>query len=419
MDNISHSMVGLAVGELVQRSLAAEANPQQQQLRRRLLLVSAFAASNFPDLDLLLTPLLPHPLGYLLHHRGHTHTLLWLLPQLLLLGGAIWLLWPSARRLLRTSKAARSGLALTGVLGLSLHLAMDYLNSYGLHPFHPIDSRWYYGDSIFIVEPLFWVMFGVPMALSVQRRWIRVALIAMLLALPIGFSARGLLAPSAVLALGAVAFALIRCGRRDGRQGRSALIVAFGVCAAFILVQSTASTRARQQVAAALVDTAGYRMLDAAMTPFPTHPLCWAYASIEINEAAGRYRLRRGILSLAPRILSVAACPAGFAERAFEPSTEAPRDLPASDAMVQVFEQTANLSELRTLAHTSCHFQAWLRFARVPLLVGSEASDVRYGSLQRANFTTMHLDRVAGQACPPALPQWDYPRADLLQQAHR
>jgi sec-independent protein translocase protein TatC len=42
-------------------------------------------AGNFPDLDLVLTPLLPAPLGYLLHHRGHTHTVLYALPQMLLL----------------------------------------------------------------------------------------------------------------------------------------------------------------------------------------------------------------------------------------------------------------------------------------------------------------------------------------------
>jgi membrane-bound metal-dependent hydrolase YbcI (DUF457 family) len=37
-------------------------------------------------------------------------------------------------------------------LGLLLHLGMDYLNVYGVHPFHPFDSRWRYGDMIFIVE---------------------------------------------------------------------------------------------------------------------------------------------------------------------------------------------------------------------------------------------------------------------------
>jgi len=66
---------------------------------------------------------------------------------------AIWLLWPAARKLLHTSGAARLGLFATTVLGLILHLSMDAMNVYGVHPFAPFDPRWFYGDMIFIVEP--------------------------------------------------------------------------------------------------------------------------------------------------------------------------------------------------------------------------------------------------------------------------
>src|ERR1700736_5319599 len=99
MDNLSHSVVGLAVGEFVHRRLAA-ADPESQRLRRHLLLASGWIASNSPDLDIILTPRLPPPLGYLLHHRGHSHTIAYALPQALLIGALIWLFWPSARRLL-------------------------------------------------------------------------------------------------------------------------------------------------------------------------------------------------------------------------------------------------------------------------------------------------------------------------------
>lgn len=155
MDNLTHSLAGLALGELTHRLLPVEADPQRASTRRRLLLVSAAVASNFPDLDLVLTGLAPEPLGYLLHHRGHTHTLLYALPQALLMLAAIWLLWPAARHLLRTNGAARLGLAATTVLGLLLHLGMDAMNVYGVHPFAPFDPRWFYGDMVFIVEPVF------------------------------------------------------------------------------------------------------------------------------------------------------------------------------------------------------------------------------------------------------------------------
>lgn len=91
MDNLSHSVVGLAAGELT----------------HRLLLLACWLSSNFPGFDLLFTHLPLSPLGYLLHHRGHTHTLLHALPQALLIWGLISALWPAACMLLKESGSAR------------------------------------------------------------------------------------------------------------------------------------------------------------------------------------------------------------------------------------------------------------------------------------------------------------------------
>jgi inner membrane protein len=103
MDNLTHSVVGLGIGALIDRSVPPEATPDAQRVRARMLLTIGCLASNFPDLDLVLTKVLEAPLGYLLHHRGHTHTLLAALGEVALLLGLVWLLWPSARGLLRAS----------------------------------------------------------------------------------------------------------------------------------------------------------------------------------------------------------------------------------------------------------------------------------------------------------------------------
>jgi inner membrane protein len=79
MDNLTHSIIGLAAGELIDRCLPEEPNRERAQARHRLLLVTGALASNFPDIDLALMPFLSRPLGYLLEHRGHTHTLLFAL----------------------------------------------------------------------------------------------------------------------------------------------------------------------------------------------------------------------------------------------------------------------------------------------------------------------------------------------------
>ena len=115
------------------------------------------------------------------------------IPKALLLAALIWLLWPSARTLLKASTTARWGLAASIALGFALHLAMDFTNSYGVHPWYPFDGRWVYGDMVFIIEPLFWVAIGVPMALIMRWRTARWLALAGLLAALVMFAVKGYL----------------------------------------------------------------------------------------------------------------------------------------------------------------------------------------------------------------------------------
>lgn len=405
MDNITHSFVGLGVGELVQRSLPAEADPAHQRTRHRLLLTACAAASNFPDLDLFLTHLLPAPLGYLLHHRGHTHTLLYAVPQALLLLALLWALWPNARRLLRASGPARLGVGLAIALGFGLHLSMDFLNSYGVHPFYPFDPRWFYGDMVFIVEPVFWVAFGVPLALAMPHRLLRGVALAGLVLFVTGATWRGYLDWRSLLAL-LVIGAAIGTLRVTRRHSRRALALAAAIAIGFIAVQGAASALGRARLTAALqtIDPAA-RVLDVAMTAYPAQPLCWSFVAIESNEGAGQYRLRRGLLSLAPALVPVTGCPAGFADPAAG-VTPAP-----GIALAPAWQ--GDLGLLRTLARTDCHVNAWLRYARMPAVTRDEASDLRYAATPRGNFTTLPIGPRARAPCA-GVPQWGYPRADLL-----
>lgn len=407
MDNLTHSLAGLALGELLHRSLVPEADDGRQRRRRRLLLFASWVASNLPDLDLLLTPLLPSPLGYLLHHRGHTHTLLFALPQALLLWALIWLLWPSAGALLKASAPARRALAASIALGLGLHLAMDFLNSYGLHPFYPFDARWFYGDAVFIVEPLFWVALGVPMALTLRGRVLKSLPLAALAGALCLFAARALLAWGALAVLLAIGVGLGVLQRRAGAHGRRALATGVALCAAFVALQGGASALGKQRIRTELQrrDPAA-RVLDVALTAYPTQPLCWNFVSVESDEGAGRYRLRRGVISLAPGWLAPDRCPAGL-------GGGAPR-VALTPAIAQAAEAGGSLATLRRLRAEDCRFEAWLRFARAPLLAVGEATDLRFGGLLIHNFSTLNLSPSGPRACPGHVPGWDYPRADLL-----
>lgn len=412
MDNLSHSVTGMATGALLHRCLPQESVEEHQRLRGRLLLVTCWLASNFPDLDLILTPLLPEPLGYLLHHRGHTHTLLYAIPQVILLSALLWLLWPGARQLLRQSALARIGFALSSVAGFSLHLLMDYLNSYGLHPFHPFDSSWRYGDMVFILEPVFWIAFGVPLAMMVRLRTLRILLLALLSGVPLYFTTKAFLPWTSFAALAGIAAVLALWQFKAGMRGIGALVASFAVSLGFIGVQHVASTDARQLVVRSLQqkDPAS-EVLDVALTAFPANPMCWTFASVESNEQADSYRLRRGVLSIAPQILPVSHCPASLAEQAQSGNPE------SAVALVSAYE--GSLHALRSLKQESCHFNAWLRFARVPFLQGTYATDVRYASSPRGNFTSMNVEDFNGQECSPYIPQWDFPRADMLSSRPR
>lgn len=407
MDNLTHSLVGLAVGEYVHRSCRDEAVPQQQRTRRRLFLFTGWAASNFPDLDLLLTPLLPAPLGYLLHHRGHTHTLLYALPQALLLWLLIRTFWPSARMLLKDSASARTGFLVTLVIGFALHLAMDFLNSYGLHPFHPFDSRWFYGDVVFIVEPVFWIAFGAPLIVSLPGRGLKILFMALLVGVPFYFTVRGFLSWPSLAALAVIATMGAALQHRAGQRGKGGLRLAAVIALCFIGIQTWSSWQAREAVTQALhrID-AQNRLVDAAMTAFPGNPLCWAFVSVESKEAAGSYSLRRGVVSIASTIMPVNACPSSLSDLS--------SPLRLTPEIAFTWEEQGSLERLRRLKADDCYVDAWLRFARAPSVSDTTAFDARYATAPRGNFTTMALARTGSRACPGFIPQWDFPRADLL-----
>ena len=125
-------------------------------------------SNNIPDFDALYTWITTKPLGSLLHHRGHTHTLVLALPL-----GLLSLLpvvgWARRRVWALTSLDWRwlVGLALAGGL---LHIAFDSSNSYGVHPFWPFYDGWFYGDSIFIIEPFLWAAMAPPLYFAVETR---------------------------------------------------------------------------------------------------------------------------------------------------------------------------------------------------------------------------------------------------------
>jgi inner membrane protein len=157
LDNLTHSLIGLVAGDAVAHGTRTRGGALSAGARRGLFVTLAVVGGNLPDADLIL----PYShgardkLSYLLEHRGYTHTLIGCVLMALLMYACVEG-WARYKSLVLTS---RDQIALFGMalLGTMLHLFMDFMNSYGVHPFWPFNNEWVYGDSVFIIEPIYWI----------------------------------------------------------------------------------------------------------------------------------------------------------------------------------------------------------------------------------------------------------------------
>src|SRR5215211_2454951 len=182
MDNVTHSLAGLVLAESAVRLRAWRTGAEPSPRFRAVAAVSSMLAANLPDSDLFYTGVGGDRLRYMLHHRGHTHTVVLAIVGAVLLWGAASLVWRWRARAAPAREDARwlLGLLLVGTLS---HLVLDWTNSYGVHPFWPLDHRWRYGDAVFIVEPWFWVV-AVPALVAATTR--RAAQVLLALTLVVG-----------------------------------------------------------------------------------------------------------------------------------------------------------------------------------------------------------------------------------------
>ena len=397
MDNLTHSFAGAALAELALRD---DPTPVQ----RRLFLAAGVVASNVPDADLLYIGITPPPLGYLLHHRGHTHTLVGLLGQLALLAFLFYLL-PATRRL---AVPDRKRLLALIAIGLAGHLAMDATNTYGVHPFYPFDSRWYYGDAVFILEPWLWIVLGTAAVVNARSRPSRAALVPLVLLPPIFLVSADVISAGILAALVAAALVLARAGRSISPRARAATVLAGSVV--FMATMSGLSRVAEARTLELVGPMKPGQVKDVILNPNPASPLCWSVIVVESD--AHEYGLRKGTLSLLPAWQPPTACAsyrrAGPGEDRWS----------GGNRLVWSEEARLPIEDLRQLASRDCWVRAWLQFGRAPLVREGTILDFRFQDGRRDNFTAMKLrERPEASACPANLTHWDMPRADLLQSA--
>ena len=52
---------------------------------------------------------------------------------------------------------------------MASHPLLDWLNTYGMRFLMPFDGRWFYGDALFIMDPLVWLLTGVAVVVAHSR----------------------------------------------------------------------------------------------------------------------------------------------------------------------------------------------------------------------------------------------------------
>jgi inner membrane protein len=413
VDNVTHTLLGALAGETIARFVPAARSLLPEPTRRSLYVSLMVVGSNLPDLDSLYAGITGGTLGYLLHHRGHTHTIIGAIVLALLTYG-LWLWWLRRRRIPNNShdRWALAGIALLAPL---LHIAMDATNEYGVHPFWPLDNDWYYGDAVFIVEPLFWAA-AAPLAFMLQHRVAR-GFVGFILALGILLSfGTGLVPVAMAAALTLFTLALLLVGWKfDGRHAALTGLVASGCVVALFAISSGVARREVETLAAAQFPQS--TALDYVLSPMPVNPLCWEV--IAIQAAGDSYSLRRALLSLAPGWIAADACP-GLRSAAQTTVTLVPSNVPRSATLQWLDEATMSRSEARTLLQENCEASAFAGFARALWFrredTGWLVGDLRYDREPGQGFAEM-LVSGEPQQCPRFIPPWTPPRSDLLDAA--
>lgn len=151
MDNLTHSLAGALLGQMGLKRLSGRAMP------------TLIIAANIPDIDALATVLGTQSLAM---RRGITHGPIALLLLPIVLTGLILLY----NRWRPSEQPVRPGaLLLLAYIGTLSHPALDWLNSYGIRLLEPFSSRWYAGDTLFIIDVWIWAALIVCFLWSRRR----------------------------------------------------------------------------------------------------------------------------------------------------------------------------------------------------------------------------------------------------------
>ena len=155
MDNITHTLAGALIGQMGLKR------------RSRFAMAACLLGANAPDIDVFAPLVLP--VQGISFHRGPIHGIF---AWPILAAGIVAILW-----LIDRVKPRREGtlpfragpLFVVTLAAVLTHPFLDWLTTYAIALFSPLDWHWYSGDAIFIVDWVYWLLMIVGIAWSAIR----------------------------------------------------------------------------------------------------------------------------------------------------------------------------------------------------------------------------------------------------------
>ncbi|HKO36518.1 MAG TPA: metal-dependent hydrolase [Pyrinomonadaceae bacterium] len=347
MDPFTHTLVGLT---------AAKAG-----LERLSPLATAVCmlAANSPDSDVVVG-FVSDRWDYLHHHRGITHSIVGVIVLAFILPAIMWLGERIVARLRRTQPRTRfRGLLLASLIATATHPLMDWTNNYGVRPFLPWSNRWFYGDLVFIVDPLILLLAGGAAFLATKLgKWKMVVWAVLAIAfVSLSFIVDARRDPSlaniayarAILLVGIVSLILVRVfGWIRGRERVVAIAALFLIVLYWVGLsaeQSFASHQARS-TATEIAAQRGEAVVRLATMPTLANPTRWLCVT-ETDRAIYRFPVEVGF----PRATTVVD---GYQNNAV-------------DAIERFEKPTGRTAELADVAAEDRRAKILLNFARFPI----------------------------------------------------
>jgi len=156
VDNLTHSLVAAVMGRMGLKRMSPRAMP------------AMIIAANLPDIDSFVAGAIGcEPIA---EHRGFTHGPLGIV-LMALLAVAIMLAWERLRPG-KEGPIRLGGLFVAAYLAALSHPLLDLMNTYGTRVLDPFSNRWFYADTLFIMDPWIWIalILGLELSWRAERR---------------------------------------------------------------------------------------------------------------------------------------------------------------------------------------------------------------------------------------------------------